>query len=91
MTVRLAPRACRRVYLYREGFALFASDPYDAESGDRYAFITNAFVNRARAAARPRGGDAHSASAMRASQAWAMCPNVPAAQATAVRSVARRF
>lgn len=37
-----------RVYLYREGFALFASDEYDASSLDRYAFVTNAFVNRKR-------------------------------------------
>ena len=98
-----------RVYLYREGFALFASDPYalacnrmqqsskvhaaeatgpcnrgcsprnrgynpihpdrnpmhpggpcryDADSADRYAFVTNAFVNRARTAT-----EAHAAAA----------------------------
>ena len=45
-----------RVYLHGDGFALFASDVYDAGSLERYSFITNAFVNRKRTGAEDGAG-----------------------------------
>lgn len=38
-----------RAYFYKDGFALFSLDQYNASSIDHYAFVTNAFVSRERA------------------------------------------
>jgi len=35
-----------RVYLYTEGFALFATDEYESDSTERLAILTNAAVNK---------------------------------------------